>query len=117
MPKPVDIGAPLEETSRVWKAYDSFPIAQSEFKPYYTNNGITTSDERVKVSYYDAGDKIMAVVAGTEKGIESDVTVDFSALGAKNLTDAFTGEKISESSSYTARVEGFEYRLVLAERS
>ncbi|MBE6761636.1 MAG: hypothetical protein E7551_05060 [Ruminococcaceae bacterium] len=116
MPKPVDIGAPLEATSKIWKAYDAFPIAQSEFKPYYTENGVTTSDDRVKVSYYDAGNKIMAVVAGTEKGIESDVTVDFGALGATNLTDAFTGEKIADGSSYTARVEGFEYRLVLADK-
>ncbi|MBE6761635.1 MAG: hypothetical protein E7551_05055 [Ruminococcaceae bacterium] len=116
MPKPVDIGAPLEETSRVWKAYDAFPIAKSQWKPYYTENGVTTSDERVKVSYYDAGDKIMAVVAGTEKGIESDVTVDFGALGATNLTDAFTGEKIADGSKYTARVEGFEYKLILADK-
>lgn len=116
MPKPVDIGAPLEETSRLWKAYDAFPIAKSEFKEYYTNNGVTTSDKRVKVSYYDAGDKIMAVVAGTEMGIECDVTVDFSAIGAKNLTNAFTGEKIADGSSYTARVDGFEYKLILADK-
>ena len=116
MPKPVDIGAPLEETSRVWKAYDAFPIAKSQWKPYYTENGVSTSDERVKVSYYDAGDKIMAVVAGTEKGIESDVTVDFSAIGAKNLTDAFTGEKISDGNKYTAFVNGFEFKLVLADK-
>jgi len=37
-------------------------------------------------------------------------------LGATNLTDAFTGEKIADGSSYTARVEGFEYRLVLADK-
>ena len=116
MPKPVDIGAPLEETARVWRAYDAFPIAKSEFKPYHTDNGVTTSDNRVKVSYYDAGDKIMAVVAGTEKGIESDVTVDFSSIGAKNLTDAFTGQLISKGSEYTARVEGFEFKLVLADK-
>ena len=116
MPKPVDIGAPLEETSRVWKAYDAFPIANSKFKPYYTDNGVITSDNRVKVSYYDAGDKIMAVVAGTEKGIESDVTVDFSALGAKNLTDAFTGEVITQGNNYTAFVSGFEYKLILADK-
>ena len=58
----------------------------------------------------------MAVVAGTESGIESDVTVDFSAIGAKNLTDAFTGEIISNGSSYTARVGGFEYKLILANK-
>ena len=116
MPKPVDIGAPLEITSKIWKAYDAFPIADSQFKAYYTDNGVTTSDNRVKVSYYDAGDKIMAVVAGTEKGIESDVTVDFSAIGAKNLTDAFTGEKVSEGSSYTAFVNGFEFKLILADK-
>ena len=116
MPKPVDIGAPLEETARVWKAYDAFPIAKSEFKAYYTQYGVTTSDDRVKVSYYDAGDKIMAGVAGTEKGIESDVTVDFSAIGAKNLTDAFTGERISEGNSYTAFVNGLEFKLILADK-
>ncbi len=116
MPKPVDIGAPLEETARVWKAYDAFPIANSEFKPYYTDNGVITSDNRVKVSYYDAGDKIMAVVAGTEKGIESDVTVDFGAIGAKNLTDAFTGEVITQGNNYTAFVSGFEYKLILADK-
>lgn len=116
MPKPVDIGAPLEETSRVWKAYDAFPIAKSQWKPYYTDNGVATSDDRVKVSYYDAGDKIMAIVAGTEKGIEKDVTVDFSAIGAKNLTDAFTGEKVSDGAEYTAFVNGFEFRLILADK-
>lgn len=116
MPKPVDIGAPLEETSKVWKVYDSFPIAESEWKPYYNDNGVTTSDERVKVSYYDAGDKLLAIVAGTEKGIESDVTVDLSKTDAKKLTDAFTGETLSQNGSYTAHVDGFEYRLVIAKK-
>lgn len=113
MPKPVDIGAPLEETSKVWKAFDAFPIAESQWKAYYTDNGVVTSDERVMVSYYDAGDKLLAVVAGTEKEINSDVTVDFTKIGGKKIVDAFTGETVTEEGKYQTFVGGMEYRLII----
>lgn len=116
IPKPVDIGAPLEETSRVWRVYDSFPIAQSQWKPYYLNNDVTTSDNRVKVSYYDAKNEILAIVAGTEKGIESNVTIDFSNLGAINISDAFGGETLSTDGKYSTYIKGFEYRLLRIKR-
>ena len=112
MPRPVDIGTPLEETSALWKVYDSFPIECSKWKPYYSNNGIATSDNRVKVSYYDAGDELLAVVAGTEKGIEKEVIIDFTHLNSVTITDAFSGETVSENGVYQTYIKGFEYRLL-----
>lgn len=47
--------------------------------------------------------------------MESD-WADIFIEGATNLTDAFTGEKIADGASYTARVGGFEYKLVLADK-
>jgi hypothetical protein len=111
MPKPVDIGAPLEETSKVWRIYDSFPIAESKWCPYYTDNGVKTSDERVKVSYYEAENELLAVVSGCETEINSDITIDFSAIGAKEITDADTGALLG-TSSFTRHFGGFEYILV-----
>lgn len=51
LPRPNDIGHPLELMSGVWKIFDAFPIAQSEWKPYW-NNGVSTDHEKVRVSYY-----------------------------------------------------------------
>lgn len=112
MPKPVDYTVALEETSQIWKIYDSFPIANSKWKPYYSDNGVATSDSRVKVSYYDADNQLLAVVAGTEKGIESNVAIDFSGLGATRITDAFKGETVSTDGKYSTYINGFEYRLL-----
>ncbi|MBQ4154578.1 MAG: hypothetical protein IJE01_05220 [Clostridia bacterium] len=111
MPKPVDIGAPLEETSKVWRIYDSFPIAESKWCPYYTENGVKTSDERVKVSYYEAENELLAVVSGCEANIKSDVTVDFASLGACEIIDADSGETLGKN-SFTRHFDGFEYILV-----
>ncbi|MBQ4154579.1 MAG: hypothetical protein IJE01_05225 [Clostridia bacterium] len=111
MPKPVDIGAPLEETSKVWRIYDSFPIAESKWCPYYTDNGVKTSDERVKVSYYEAGNELLAVVSGCEANINSDVVVDFASLGACEIIDADSGETLGKN-SFTRHFDGFEYILV-----
>ncbi len=51
LPRPNDIEYPLELMSRVWRIIDAFPIAQSEWMPYW-NNDVTASEEKVKVSYY-----------------------------------------------------------------
>ncbi|MBQ7841503.1 MAG: hypothetical protein IJ390_13615 [Lachnospiraceae bacterium] len=51
LPRPNDIGHPLELMSRVWKIFDTFPIAQSQWKPYW-NNGASADHDKVKISYY-----------------------------------------------------------------
>jgi len=51
VPRPNDIDYPLEFMSGIWKILDRFPIAQSEWKPYW-RNGASTTAEKVKTSYY-----------------------------------------------------------------
>lgn len=51
LPRPNDIGHPLELMSGVWKIFDAFPIDKSDWCPYW-NNTVTTDHEKVKVSYY-----------------------------------------------------------------
>lgn len=112
MPRPVDVEEQLEETSKIWKVYDSFPIEKSTWNPYYSNNSVVTSSERVRVSYYATENEILAIVAGTENNINEDITVDFSSLGATSITDAFSGENVSENGIYRTFIKGFEYRLL-----
>lgn len=51
LPRPNDIGYPLELMSKVWKIFGAFPIEQSEWMPYWTNEA-EASHEKVKISYY-----------------------------------------------------------------
>ena len=51
LPRPNDIGLPLELMSHVWRILDRFPLRQSEWCPYWSN-GARVTDEKVKISYY-----------------------------------------------------------------
>ena len=52
LPRPNDIGAPLERMSGIWKAIDEFGMEGAEWKPYW-ENGVFADDSQVKVSYYE----------------------------------------------------------------
>ena len=51
LPRPNEIHHPLELMSRVWKVFGAFPIEQSEWMPYWTNNA-RADHEKVRISYY-----------------------------------------------------------------
>ena len=80
LPRPNDIGYPLELMSRVWKIFDAFPILNSVWMPYWKNNA-SSSDETVKISYYkytslDGKVQLLAFVVNTT-GEMKNVTVGF----------------------------------------
>jgi len=81
LPRPNDIGHPLTLMSRVWEVIGAFPVAQSEWKPYWDNTAIVSHD-KVRVSYYRhttlAGQTQLLAVATniSSKPIES-VTIGF----------------------------------------
>lgn len=52
LPRPNDIGEPLEIMSPIWAAIDRFPIAQSVWKPYWANEAVC-NNKSVYVSYYE----------------------------------------------------------------
>jgi len=53
LPKPNDIGEPLEIMSGLWRVLDSFPIQDAVWHPYYTNQDIhIQGGSSIKISYY-----------------------------------------------------------------
>lgn len=115
MPKPVDIGKPLELTSRIWKIYDEFPIETAEFVPYYENTDVRVSSDFIRVSYYDCEDKILAVIGGVEKARKELVTVDFSKLNVKAIVNALTGESL-QGDTIVREFNGMAVNLYLLQR-
>ena len=81
LPRPNDIEYPLELMSKVWRIFEGFPISNSQWMPYWENN-VSTSDNRVKVSYYRYKDltgesQLLAFVVNTSNESIDAVTVEF----------------------------------------
>ncbi|HHX36926.1 MAG TPA: hypothetical protein GX717_02980 [Clostridiaceae bacterium] len=53
LPRPNDIGEPLEIMSEIWKVIDKFPISNSTWHPYWDNkNEVKASTDEIRISYY-----------------------------------------------------------------
>ncbi|MBO4513034.1 MAG: hypothetical protein J5746_09715 [Victivallales bacterium] len=50
LPRPNGIAHPLEVMSPIWNILEHFPVAQSEWHPYWNNDART--DRRARISYY-----------------------------------------------------------------
>jgi len=63
MPR-VGVGKALDLISKIWKAYDEFPVAVAQWKPYWEKNCSVTSDNaEVYISAYEKKDGVLAFVA------------------------------------------------------
>ena len=111
LPRPNDINFPLEFMSGVWKILDKFPIEKSKWMPYFNNNA-TTSNEKVKVSYYKYTDlenktKLLAFVVNiSAKNIEN-VTLNFDE-GVSKVIDAEKTEHID----FTFDMGPYAYKIL-----
>ena len=87
-PKSVDTGLPLDKMSELWKIVDKFPINNSVWHPYWKNDTVNISDERIKCSYYEYDDLLgnknllmfvgniaKAEIKNVEINIEGNVTI------------------------------------------
>lgn len=97
LPRPNDIGHPLELMSSVWKVIDGFPVDKSEWLPYWKNDVKITHD-KVKVSYYRytdlAGDvQILAFVVNISASTVEEVVLGFSEE-VSTAVDTLTGENV-----------------------
>lgn len=111
LPRPNDIEHPLELMSGVWKIFDSFPIEKSEWVPYYKNRA-TTTNEKVKVSYY----KYTTITGKTELLA---FVVNISSVDIKNVTlsidenvsEVFNAET-SENMKFTFDINSYGYKIL-----
>lgn len=114
LPRPNDIGYPLELMGGVWKIFGAFPIAQSEWRPYW-NNGASATHEKVKVSYYR-----YATLTGETQLLA--FAVNISAAQVEKVTVAFeekvtrvTDVEKNEDVGFTFSLGKYGYRILFVQ--
>lgn len=111
LPKPVDIGEPLEEMTRIHKVYDAFPMENAHWKPFYEND-VMCDNDLIRVSYFESGRKILAIIANMKNIPSGNVKIKF-PFALKNVTDSITGEKLKTiDNSIEVSFDKFDYLLV-----
>lgn len=114
LPKPVDIGEPLEYMSKIWDAVDSFDIKNAKWKPYYGGNDVVTSDdEGVKISVYETDNEILAFCTSTRVDFDKEVTISATYPVCKN---AISNEILSENGKFSAKMKGIECLILKCEK-
>ena len=93
LPRPNDLGHPLELMSRVWSILDGFPIEKSEWLPYWKND-VRCSQDKVKVSYYrytalDGSTSLLAFAVNISASELDSIKLDFS----ENVTAMYDAER------------------------
>lgn len=114
LPRPNDIGYPLELMSGVWRAFDSFPIDKSRWLPYWENSA-STDNPNVKVSYYryrslSGSCMLFAFVVNLSGCPAENVTVQFQ----EPVTRAFNALTQVET-GFTLDFEKFGFKILCVE--
>lgn len=113
LPRPNDIGHPLELMSGVWKIIDAFPVEKSKWMPYW-ENGVKTSNDKVKVSYYKyttltGEDQILAFAVNISAQTIEHVTVEFEEAVTK-ATDMSN----MEETGFSFDMQPYDYCILFA---
>lgn len=111
LPRPNDIEYPLELMSGVWKIFDGFPIEKSEWVPYYKNRA-TTTNEKVKVSYYKyttitGKTELLAFVVNISSQEIKNVAVSFH----ENVSEVFNAETL-ENMEFIFDIQPYGYKIL-----
>ncbi len=102
----------LKEVAKIWRIYDELPTSKAEFKPFF-NNDVVCDNENVKVSYYELGGKILAVIANFCKEPTGKSVITF-AKKFKTATNKMTGESVNlvDGDKITVEFDNFDYMIV-----
>ncbi len=115
LPKPVDVGEPLEEMDRIHKIYDAFPIEKAEWMPFYKNS-VECEKDIIRTSYFECGNKVLAIIANMKNVPSGDVRIKFPFV-IKSIVNAMTGESIEmQDSTIIVSFEKFDYLLLNIEK-
>lgn len=114
LPRPNDIEKPLDMMSEIWHIMDSFPLEQSQWKPYW-NNGAQITDPRIKVSYYkysalDGSVMLLLFCSNvTTTRVEgAELTLKEEVIG-NTWVDLLTREKVKNVFS----LDPYKYKIIL----
>ena len=114
VPKTVCWEEGLHEMSEIWKVYDAFKCEGVKWRPYYKDGcPIITNSPNVVVSCYEREDKLLAIVATTNRDFNGKALIK---SNGKNVIDAVNGTVLSENGCAEISLKGFDYKLVFIEK-
>ena len=104
---------PLDEVSKIWKIYDEIDVENALFKPYYEND-VKVSNDNVRVTCFENGNNVLAVIANAFKRPSGKTTIEFSDK-FKTATDKINDKKVDLINGNTIDVEfeTFDYLLIM----
>ena len=102
----------VNEMKGVWNAYDSIPMEKAKFKAFFDNDA-TTTNENIRVSYFDYSEGILAIIANHHRNASGKTEVVLSGK-FKSAINKITGEKIDllDGNKFIVEFETFDYMLV-----
>ncbi len=113
LPKPNDIGEPLELTAHVWDILEPYVDANATFHPYYENGEDAPvkvgGAPHVKVSYYETDTEILAFVCCLKKNIQETACV---TSIYPTIKDAENGATIATDGKASFTFSDFDFRIL-----
>lgn len=114
LPRPNNIERPLEVMSKIWKIFDGFPIEKAQWCPYWSN-GVVTSDEKVKVSYYryttlQGKPQLLVFVANISAQGREKVEIRF-----QEPVSAVWDVEEQRDAGFVMDLKGYGYKILLVE--
>ncbi len=111
LPRPNDIGRPLELMSKVWKIIGAFPVEKAQWLPYWENQA-SADHEKVRVSYYrytalDGQDQLLAFVGNISAETIGQVKVTF----PERVSQAMDMER-QEEIGFSFSLEPYGHRIL-----
>ncbi len=101
----------LKYMKTIWKAYDSIPMHEAEFKPYYKNE-VKASNDAIKTSYFNCDDCALAVIINSKKEPSNKATVTF-PFEIKGAVDQMTGEAVEvKNNTLSVEFDDLTFRLI-----
>ena len=111
IPKPVDVGDPLEYMSKVWSVLDEFSVENANWMPYFSN-GIKVSSDKVRFSCYEREGDMLAFVANMVNKHSGTISVTLPA-DATLIVDAISSEILAKNTdSLKISLDGFDHRIL-----
>ncbi len=106
---------PPQPVYRFWEKVEmAYGMGGTEFHPFW-NNGISTSPESVRASYWtkaDAGAGVLLAIANwSDQGQEATVTLPEKLASFSSATDLETGEKLSVTQTLKAKIPAHDLRV------
>jgi hypothetical protein len=108
----------LAQISPIWRAMDSFGTSSARWLPYWSESGVVSADDSVKISTYSHPGKALLFISHLKRApLSSNVRLDRRRLGLTSGTlravDAITGASVAlQDDTIPLSFDGMSYRLI-----